>query len=126
MKMKSGNPFFFLFFSLFFMCASLSFSHMCTKVTVFVEFAVCKFSSTVRDIGICRHTSLVQTHKCSFLIYGSTYFKKIKLCLLNSSMCAALAEIQLEVHHVFISQKLKKLKEEESLPFGPSYAAHCV
>ena len=38
-------------------------------------------------------------------------------------MFAAWSEIKLEVSHVFISQKLKKLKEEESLPFGPSCAA---
>ena len=33
-------------------------------------------------------------------------------------------KIQLEIHHVFMSQKLKKLKEEESWPFGPSCAAN--
>ena len=38
-------------------------------------------------------------------------------------MRAARSEIKFEVHHAFISQKLKKLKEEESLPFGPSCAA---
>ena len=32
-------------------------------------------------------------------------------------MGAAWSEMQFEVHHIFISQKLKKLKEEESLPF---------
>ena len=37
-------------------------------------------------------------------------------------MRAACSEIQFKVHHVFISQKLKKLKEEESLPFSPSCA----
>jgi hypothetical protein len=36
---------------------------------------------------------------------------------------AAWSEIQFEVHQVFISQKLKKLKEDESLPFGPTGAA---
>ena len=41
-------------------------------------------------------------------------------------MCAAWAEIQFEVHKVFISNKLKKLKEEESLPFGPTCAADCL
>ena len=30
-------------------------------------------------------------------------------------MCAAGCEILFEVHHVFISKKLKKLKEEENL-----------
>ena len=38
-------------------------------------------------------------------------------------MGAAWSEISFEVYHVFISQKLKKLKEEESLPFSPSSAA---
>ena len=32
-----------------------------------------------RDIGICRHMNLVQTHKCSFLIMGLHIFQ-IKLC----------------------------------------------
>ena len=39
-------------------------------------------------------------------------------------MFPAWSEIKLEVSHVFISQKLKKLKKEESLPFGPSCAAN--
>ena len=42
-------------------------------------------------------------------------------------MCAAWAEMQFEVHtSYFISQKLKKLKEEESLPFSPSGTADCL
>ena len=67
----------------------------------------------------------VQTHKCSFSIMGP-HISKIKLCLLNSSMCATWSDMKFEVHHVFISQKLNKLKEEESLPFGPSCAANCL
>ena len=39
-------------------------------------------------------------------------------------MHTARFEIKFEVHHAFISQKLKKLKEEESLLFGPSCAAN--
>ena len=39
-------------------------------------------------------------------------------------MHATRSEIKFEVHHVFISKKLKKLKEEESLLFGPSCAAN--
>jgi hypothetical protein len=35
-------------------------------------------------------------------------------------MRAARFEIEFEVHYVFISQKLKKLIEEKSLPLGPS------
>ena len=58
--------------------------------------------------------NLVQTHKCSFSIMGP-HFSKIKLCFNNE-----LSEIKFEVHHVFISQKLKKLKKEKRLPFGPS------
>ena len=38
-------------------------------------------------------------------------------------MGAAWSEMQFEVHHGFISQKLKKLKEEESLPFFPTSSA---
>ena len=39
-------------------------------------------------------------------------------------MCAAWSEIDFEVHQVlFKSQKLKKLKGEESLPFGPTGSA---
>ena len=38
-------------------------------------------------------------------------------------MPATRSEIKFEVHHAFISQKLKKLKEDESLPFGSSCAA---
>ena len=49
--------------------------------------------------------------------YGSTYFSN-KVVLTHSFVCAAF-----EVHQVFISQKLKKLKEEESLPFGPTSSA---
>ena len=39
-------------------------------------------------------------------------------------MPATRSEIKFEVHqhHAFISQKLKKLQEDESLPFGPSCA----
>ena len=48
---------------------------------------------------------------------------KIMLCSLKTSIHAAWFEIQYEVHHVFMSQKLKKLKEEDSQPFGPSCAA---
>ena len=33
-------------------------------------------------------------------------------------MRATWSEIKLKVHHGFISPKLKKLKEEKSLPFG--------
>ena len=33
------------------------------------------FRPTDRDIGICRHMNLVQTHKCSISIMGpNTYF----------------------------------------------------
>ena len=70
----------------------------------------------------CKESILVQTHKCSLLIMGLHIFE-IKLCLLNSSVGAAWSEMQFEVHHVFISQKLKKLKEEESLPFCPTGSA---
>ena len=59
---------------------------------------------------------------------GQNIFK-IKLCLLHSSIHAAWSEIQFEVHHVFMSQKQKKLKEEEtqeSRPFGPSCAASTI
>ena len=38
-------------------------------------------------------------------------------------MCAAWYEIQFEVYHVFISQKLKKLKDEKRMQFGTSCAA---
>ena len=50
--------------------------------------------------------------------YGSIHFY-----YLNSLIHAAWSEIQFAVHHVFMSQKLKSLKEEESQPFGPSCAA---
>ena len=69
---------------------------------------------------VSRHMVLVQTHNIDPHIF------QIKLCKLNSSICAAWSEIWFEVHHVFISQKLKKLKEEESLPIGPSCAAACL
>ena len=39
-------------------------------------------------------------------------------------MGAARSDIKIGGHHAFITQKLKKLKEEESLPFSPSYAAN--
>ena len=32
-------------------------------------------------------------------------------------------KFQIQVHQVFISQKFKKLKEEENLPFGPTGSA---
>jgi hypothetical protein len=39
-------------------------------------------------------------------------------------MCSACSEIQFQVHQVFVSQKLKiKIKEEESLPLGPTSSA---
>ena len=49
---------------------------------------------------------------------------QIKLCYLNSSVCAAWSKVYFEVYQVFISQKLKKLKGEEILPFGPTSAAN--
>ena len=52
--------------------------------------------------------------------YGSTYFSNKVVLTKFISVCAAWSEIQFEVHHVFVSQKLKKLNEEESLPFGPA------
>jgi hypothetical protein len=39
---------------------------------------------------------------------------------------AAWSEIYFEVQQVFISQKLKKFKEEESLPFGPTGTANSL
>ena len=52
--------------------------------------------------------------------YGSNHFlNKVVLTRFINPW----SEIQFEVHHVFMSQKLKKLKEEESQPFGPSCAA---
>ena len=69
--------------------------------------------------------NLVQTHKYLFLIMGPHIFE-IKLCQLNSPMRAEWSEILFEVHPVFISQKLKKVIEEESLPFSPSYAVDCL
>ena len=63
--------------------------------------------------------NLVQIHKCSFSIMGP-HISKIKLCYLNSSIHAAWSETQFEVYRLFMSQKLKKLNEEESQPFGPS------
>ena len=41
---------------------------------------------------------------------------------LKSSMCATWDEIKFEVHYTLMSQKLKKLKEEDSLPLGPCAA----
>ena len=41
-------------------------------------------------------------------------------------MHAALSEIQFEVYHVSMSEKLKHLKEEESWPFGPSCASNSL
>ena len=49
---------------------------------------------------------------------------QIKLCYLNSSVCAAWSKVYFEVYQVFISQKLKKLEGEEILPFGPTSAAN--
>ena len=51
---------------------------------------------------------------------------QIKLCKLNSSVSAAWSEIYFEVHQVIISQNFKKLKEEESLPFGPTGSANSL
>lgn len=60
-------------FFLFFMCASLSFSHMCTKVTPFLEFAACKFSSTVKKT----YTSNVYNKRMIL------FFCKNKYCVLQ-------------------------------------------
>ena len=48
------------------------------------------------------------------------HFFKIKLCWLNSLIRAAWSEIEFEANQVFINQKVKKLKEEKSLSFGPT------
>ena len=47
---------------------------------------------------------------------------EIKLCQLNSSVGAAWSEIHFVILHGFISQKLKKLQEAESLSFCPTFA----
>ena len=51
---------------------------------------------------------------------------QIKLSLTFNLVCAAWSEIWFEVHQVFISQKFKKLKEEKSLPFGPTVSANSL
>ena len=54
------------------------------------------------------------------VIPGGTFIPEFRV---NSSIHAGWSEIQFEANHFFMSQKLKKLKEEESQPFGPSCAA---
>ena len=55
--------------------------------------------------------------------YGSAYFLNKVVLTKFIRGCRMVSEIQFEVHHVFISQKLKKLKEGGNLPFCPSCGA---
>ena len=50
---------------------------------------------------------LVQAHKCPLLFMGPHIF-------------------QIKVHQVFLSQKFKKSKEEESLPLDPTGSAESI